>query len=166
MKRLNHYTGFFENEQELIHNLLQSWEPHATDLSEKDHEIRLTVYLRERLQDIPMITQYGIARGKADIVVEDKHLIELKQGFAADNPSEFQRCLGQLETYRQKWVDKERGPVFLVVVGESDTEFRDILHTWFKNTNSQYITWNPFQLIERPVPSLGRHSVPTETAMP
>jgi len=53
MKRLNDYTGFFEDGQELIYNLLQSWDPHATDLSEKDHEIRLTVYLREKLQDVP-----------------------------------------------------------------------------------------------------------------
>jgi len=154
MKRLSDYTGLLQGDQDFVFRLLHKWEPQTTDISEKDHETALIGWLRKWLEDVPMITQYGIARGKADIVIEDRHLIELKLGFSADNPAEFQRCLGQLETYRQKWVDKDRGPVYLLIVGESDTEFRDILHTWFKHTNAQYVTWNPFQIIEMSAPAV------------
>jgi hypothetical protein len=98
-----------------------------------------------------MIAQYGIAKGKADLVIQDSHVIELKLAFDEISVCEFDRCIGQLERYRQKWVQHDRGPVYLVVVGESDTEFRNLLHCWFEQANASFFnTW--FYLIEkRPV---------------
>ena len=102
---------------------------------------------------MPVLAQYGIAKGKADLVIEDSHVIELKLGFDESSVAEFDRCIGQLERYRQKWVKPERGLVYLVVVGESDPEFRALLHTWFEETNSAFLSTilssPPFNLIEK-----------------
>ena len=43
----------------------------------------------------------------------------------------------------------ERGPVYLVVVGNSDPEFRDLLHTWFREANAAFLLSSPFYLIEK-----------------
>jgi hypothetical protein len=50
----------------------------------------------------------------------------LKLGFT--DVLEFDRCIGQMERYYQGWMKKDRGPFYLVVVGESDPDLRDILH--------------------------------------
>jgi hypothetical protein len=135
MKRITDHSGFFEDDGGCILRLLQEWKPQSFAVSEKDQEQDLLAWLKKKLPDVPMVAQYGIAKGKADIVVQDTHLIELKLGLV--DIAEFQRCLGQMEIYRQKWVIKNRGPVYLVVVGESDVEFRDILHAWFERNGDK-----------------------------
>jgi hypothetical protein len=37
-----------------------------------------------------------------------------------------------------------------VIVGESDTEFRDILHTWFEQANEPYF-FTRFHLLEKEI---------------
>lgn len=147
MKRVTDYSGF-STDAGFVRCLLNEWAPTSFSVSEKQHEDALNAWLQERLPDVPMIAQYGIAKGKADLVIEDCHVIELKLGFDYDSVAEFDRCLGQLERYRQKWVKKERGPVYLVVVGDCDSEFRDLLHTWFKEANEPYFI-ERFHLIEK-----------------
>lgn len=141
MKRINDHSGFFEDDGGCILRLLKEWEPQSFTGSEKEQEMDLLAWLKKKLPDVPMVAQYGIAKGKADIVVQDTHLIELKLGLV--DIAEFQRCLGQLEIYRQKWTCKNRGPVYLVIVGESDVEFRDVLHAWLKRNDDK------LQLIEK-----------------
>lgn len=147
MKRINDHSGLLEGDEACVDRLLASWQPEPNDLTEKQHEDHLHAFLKLNLPDVPMITQYGIAKGRADIVIQDAHLIELKLGLT--DVAEFQRCMGQLEIYRQKWVKKERGPFYLVIVGESDLEFRDLLHTWFDEANAAYVTVSPFHLFEK-----------------
>jgi hypothetical protein len=149
MKRIADHTRVLENDADLVDRLLREWQPRAFTLSEKEHELDLLAWLRKNLTDVPIIAQYGIAKGKADIVIEDSHVIELKLRFSDADVAEFDRCVGQLERYRQKWVNKARGPVYLVIVGESDTEFRDLLHTWFEEANARYFTQSPFHLVEK-----------------
>ena len=139
-KRVSDYARFFEDDDDVVHRLLETWEPGAPGQSEKNYEAALYGWLTHNLQDVPMTAQYGIAKAKADIVVEDRHVIELKLGFR--NASDLNRCIGQLETYRSKWVDPSRGPVFLVLVGDSDPEFRAALYRWFCKTSAElFQTW-------------------------
>ena len=147
MKRIEDHTGFLETESGLLINILAGWQPQAFALDEKDYQADLFATLREALSDVPMATEHGLAKGRADIVVEDSHVIELKLGFS--DVLEFDRCIGQLERYYQRWVKKDRGPVYLVVVGDSDPDLRDMLHVWFEEANERFFTWSPFHLIEK-----------------
>jgi hypothetical protein len=147
-RRVSHYAGFLDSEDDLIEKLLSEWKPRSFDLSEKQHEDDLYRWLRQKLPDVPIVVQYGIAKGKADIVIQDWYVIELKLGFDAD-VGEFDRCLGQLERYRQKWVAKDRGPVYLLTVGESNCELRDVLHASFKKLNEGYLLGDRFFLLEK-----------------
>jgi hypothetical protein len=134
MKRVSDYQQFLESEAACIKRLMQAWRPAPVAASEKDYEQHLFEWLATQLPDVPLVAQYGIAKGKADIVIQDSHVIELKLGLT--DVLEFDRCVGQLERYRQKWVCKDRGPVYLVVVGESDSEFRDMLDIWIAHANA------------------------------
>jgi len=159
MKRINDHTGFLETESGLLNNLLAAWQPRAFNLDEKDHEADLFAALRRGLQDVPMTTQHGLAKGRADIVIEDTHVIEVKLGLI--DIGEFDRCIGQMERYYQRWVKKDRGPFYLIVVGESDPDLRDMLHVWFEEANGRFFTWSPFHLVEK-LPTTTATSISTQ----
>ena len=151
MKSINDHTGFLETESEILNGILAKWQPRAFDLDEKDHEADLFAALRLALPDVPMTTQHGLAKGRADIVIEDSHVIELKLAFTDCN--EFDRCIGQMERYYQRCVKKDRGPFYLIVVGDSDPDLRDILHLWFEEANDRFSSWSPFHLVEKTAPT-------------
>jgi hypothetical protein len=152
MKRLIDYTGLLESESALLNHIFTNWQPRAFTLDERDHEADLFAALRKALPDVPMTTQHGLAKGRADIVIEDSHVIEVKLGLT--DVLEFDRCIGQLERYSQRWVKKDRGPFHLIVIGESDPDLRDMLHVWFEEANARFLTWSPFHLIEKlPAPA-------------
>ncbi|MDX6767538.1 MAG: hypothetical protein SFU85_12200 [Candidatus Methylacidiphilales bacterium] len=153
MKKISRYTQLLEDDNQCIERLLKKWKPSVFGLSEKQYEQELQSWLQVQLLDVPIVAQYGIAKGKADLVIQDSHVIELKLAFESDSVAEFDRCIGQMERYKQKWVNKDVGPVYLVVVGESDTEFRNLLHTWFKEVNDkltdEFFGKPKFYLIEK-----------------
>lgn len=149
MKRLSAYQKILESDADVVRRLLNEWQPASFDLSEKEQEQALLAFLRSKLPEVPIILQYGIAKGKADIVIQDEHVIELKLGFAEDSVGEFDRCLGQLWRYKEKWVARDRGRVWLLVVGHSEAEFRDLLKTWFVQANETFLTWSPFEWLDK-----------------
>jgi hypothetical protein len=138
-----------EHPSDCVLRLLLEWQPSAAGLLEKAYEQELQTWLQTKLPDVPIVAQYGIAKGKADLVIEDSYVIELKLAFTDETLVEFDRCIGQLERYRQKWVDNERGRVYLVIVGKSDSEFRGMIHKAIKRFNEAYITGQYFYLVER-----------------
>jgi hypothetical protein len=151
-KRISNHSGILDTDQDYVLKLLKKWQPSSACRTEKDHERHLLAYLQQQLPQVPIVAQYGIAKGIADLVIEDRHVIELKLGFDESKLGEFDRCIGQLERYRQKWVKPERGPVYLVVVGDSDAEFRDMLHSWFDHVNPSFTgVFEPpiFHLVEK-----------------
>lgn len=148
MKRIPDHSGTFESDSECVRRFLGDWKPRSLQLSEKEHEQDLQAWLQKCLPEVPIVAQYGIAKGKADLVIEDKHVIELKLAFADDCVAEFDRCIGQMERYLQKWVKKDQGPVYLVVVGKSNSEFRDMLHQAIKHMNGDFV-FDRFFLIEK-----------------
>lgn len=149
MKKITDYTNFMEHQSDCVLRLLLEWQPSAASLSEKTYEQELQAWLNSKLPDVPIVAQYGIAKGKADLVIDDSYIIELKLAFTDDTLPEFDRCIGQLERYRQKWVDNERGRVYLVIVGKSDSEFRNMIHKAIERFNKAYVTSNYFHLVEK-----------------
>jgi hypothetical protein len=149
MKKITDYTNFMEHQSDCVLRLLLEWQPSAAGLSEKAYEQELQTWLSSKLPEVPIVAQYGIAKGKADLVIDDTYIIELKLAFTDETLVEFDRCIGQLERYRQKWVDNERGRVYLVIVGKSDSEFRNMIHKAFERFNQPYVLGNYFLLIEK-----------------
>ena len=146
MKRVNDYSGL-DGDRGFVRDLITKWKPRSFELTEKEQEQSLCAWLKQNLPGVPITTQYGIAKGKADIVIQDEHVIELKLAFV-DDVAEFDRCIGQMERYRLKWVDLNRGPVYLVIVGELEAEFQDMLHQAIKRSDQgNFLQW--FYLIEK-----------------
>jgi hypothetical protein len=149
MKTVLDHATFWENETACLLRLLKEWQPSKPGLSEKEYEVELDGWLSTKLPDVPIVRQYGIAKGDADLVIHDSWVIELKLAFTAERLTDFDRCIGQLERYRQKWVEKERGKVFLVIVGKSESEFRDMIHKAVKSLNQHYISDDYFHIVEK-----------------
>ena len=79
-----------------IQKAIKKWNPKNCS-TEKEYENSLYDYLHEKFKDYDIKKQYGIAREKVDIVVNDKIAIELKIKFKTT--AAYQRLKGQLDTY-------------------------------------------------------------------
>ena len=134
MKKVSDYQGLIENDTDVIRRVLLEWKPTRFDMDEKGQEREQFAWLKQRLPGVAMKSQYGIAWGAADIVIEDTHVIELKLGFAPQGVGEFDRCVGQLWRYKEKWIEpKDNGRVWLITVGESEAEFQHLLKKPLEN---------------------------------
>lgn len=93
---------------------LVSWQPRGAE-SEADYQASLHRKLRRELpganpeRERPIGARATGNRGRADLVVSDSVLIEMKKGLTT---SSAQRALGQIQMYLSAW---NRGPVMLVV---------------------------------------------------
>ncbi|HNC22629.1 MAG TPA: hypothetical protein PLU52_00375 [Opitutaceae bacterium] len=150
MKKISDYSGILEDDVDVICRFLDQWKPSAPGLDEKAYERELFGWLKQTLPGVAMKTQYGIAWGTADIVIQDTYLIELKLGFAANGVGEFDRCVGQLWRYKEKWIEaKPEARVWLVLVGESEAEFHHLLERFVDALNEPYLLRKPFRWMEK-----------------
>lgn len=150
MKRISDYNGLLESDAERITSLLKEWKPSSYSLDERTQEQSLYLWLKQKLADVPIKCQYGIAWGIADIVLQDEFVIELKLGFDVNKVGDFDRCLGQLWRYKEKWTTVKAGRrVWLVVVGESEAEFRHLLRKWIGELNGGLLDTSCFEWIEK-----------------
>jgi len=94
---------------------LQNWNPKFAH-HEYEYQDRLYRHLRKHLPDASIELEYPIgdnylgSRGRADIVVNDTILIEMKRDSSA---GAIQRAKGQVSQYSEIWKDK--GPVILLL---------------------------------------------------
>lgn len=94
---------------------LQNWNPRKADY-EYEYQDWLYRHLRKHLPEASIETEYPIgenhlgSRGRADIVVNDTILIEMKRDSSAGG---IQRAKGQISQYSEIWKDK--GPVILLL---------------------------------------------------
>lgn len=96
-----------------VSSLIDSWKPEKFR-TEQQYEKSLYEYLHDQLEEIQVTRQYARARIRADIVVGDKVIIELKNNL--NSTSKYQRLVGQLNEYKG-W----EGPIFIILCGETDT---------------------------------------------
>ncbi len=94
---------------------IQSWKPHSAHY-EYEYQDRLYRHLRKHLPEAIIELEYPIGaksegnRGRADIVINETLLIEMKKDSSA---GAIQRAKGQISQYSEVWAN--RGPVILLL---------------------------------------------------
>ncbi len=124
-----------------IKKLIERWEPENCK-NEKDYEKSLYEYLHEKLPETQVTKQYAKGRFKADLMVDEKIIIELKNNLKVKN--NYQRLLGQLSEYKD-W----KGPVIILLCGESDINFIKELKSLCKKENNNSVEEEKFVLLDK-----------------
>ncbi len=114
----------------MIASAIKSWRPDDCS-NEWDYELSLYNFLHERFSEIQVTKQFANGRVRADLVVEDRILIELKNHL--DETAKFHRLIGQLESYRS-W----DGYVFVVLCGRTDRNLFKELKRHMKRLNGEF----------------------------
>jgi hypothetical protein len=123
-----------------IANLIKKWKPVDCE-NEKDFEKSLYNFLHKKLPDTQITKQYAKGRIKADLAVEDKIIIELKNNL--DSRNKFQRLLGQLLEYKS-W----EGMIIILLTGNSDINFVKEIKKFIEKENDDLFV-EKFILIEK-----------------
>jgi len=85
----------------------------------------LNSFLHKELEDHQITKQYGIGRSRADLVIDDRLIIEIK--YNLNTSAKYQRLLGQLAEYKE-W----DGRVVLLLVGKTDPNLRKQLTSYLE----------------------------------
>jgi hypothetical protein len=117
------------DEVSTISDLIKRWRPRGCK-SEKDYEKSFVSHLRGKLPDISVTPQYAVGRTKADLVIGESVIVEIKCNLKTT--AQHQRLLGQLTEYAT-W----EGPVFLLLIGETDPDLRQKIQKFADGENSK-----------------------------
>ena len=104
--------------------LIDRWTPGKCK-TEKEYEKSLYVFLHEELGDLQITKQYAQGRIRADLMVSDKVVVELKHNL--NSTAKYQRLIGQLAEYKE-W----RGRIVVLLVGDTDPNLRKRLSEYLK----------------------------------
>jgi hypothetical protein len=99
-----------------VADLVNDWKAFRCK-TEKDYERSLYTFLHKSLDGIQVTKQFANGRVRADLVVGNKVMIELKVNL--DSTGTYQRLIGQLEDY-QDW----KGDIVIVLLGRTDPNLR------------------------------------------
>jgi hypothetical protein len=105
-------------------SLLEKWRPRNCE-TEKDYENSLYLFLHRELEDHQITKQPAQGRFHADLVIDDKLIIELKHNL--NTTAKYQRLIGQVEEYKN-W----DGQVILLLIGETDPNLKKQLTSYLK----------------------------------
>jgi hypothetical protein len=119
----------YMNSASSFKTLIDKWKPRGCK-SEKDFELSLYEFLHKSLGDVQITKQYARGRIRADLVVMDKFIIELKMNL--DTTSKYQRLIGQLAAY-ELW----EGLVIILLTGITDKNLLKELKTHIKKVNEK-----------------------------
>lgn len=108
----------------MVRRIIIQWEPEGCS-TEKQYERSLYDYLHEEFQTIQITKQYAKGRIRADIVVGDKVIIEIKNNL--DTTGKYQRLVGQIAGYKG-W----DGSIIILLVGKTDKNLRKELDRHLK----------------------------------
>lgn len=108
----------------VLTSLFSKWHPRNCK-NEKDYENSLYSFLHKELEDHQITKQYGKGRFRADLVIDNKLIIEIKYNLST--PSKYQRLLGQLAEYKE-W----DGRIVLLLVGRTDPNLKKQLTSYLK----------------------------------
>jgi hypothetical protein len=99
-----------------VTSLMDKWRPRGCK-TEKDFENSLYKFLHEHLDTIQITKQYARCRIRADLVVGDDVIVELKHNL--NTTAKYQRLTGQLIEYKE-W----KGQIVILLTGEVDPNLR------------------------------------------
>ncbi len=84
------------DERQAVVKLIERWEPRRCN-TEKEYEKSLAAHLRQELPGISVTPQYAKGRIKADLLVGEKVIVEIKRDMKST--SNCHRLVGQLSEY-------------------------------------------------------------------
>lgn len=115
-----------------VTSLCEKWSPRKCK-TEKDYEVSLYNYLHKELANtkIQITKQFAQGRIKADLLIGDKVIIELKTNL--NSTAVYQRLTGQLLQYGE-W----KGRVIILLTGETEPNLRKELQEFVKKQNSAH----------------------------
>lgn len=103
---------------------MESWNPKKCS-TEKDYEKSLYQYLHDELGNLQITKQYAKGRIRADLMIGDKVIVELKHNL--DTTAKYQRLIGQISEYKE-W----DGRVIILLTGKTDLNLRKQIDTFIK----------------------------------
>ena len=86
----------------MISSLVEQWHPRKCK-TEKQYEKSLYTFLHRQLEDIQVTKQFAKGRIRADLVVGDKVIVELKNNFSTT--AKYQKLIGQITEYKD-WMGR------------------------------------------------------------
>ncbi len=104
---------------------LKEWKPRKCS-TEKEYENSLYAFLHDQMGDLQVTKQYAKGRIRADLVIADKVIVELKNNL--NTTAKYQRLIGQLNEYKD-W----DGRVIILLTGDTDRNLRKQLDAYIKN---------------------------------
>ncbi len=114
-----------------VAGIIEKWAPTGCK-TEKQYENSLYLVLHAELGDVQVTKQYAKGRIHADLVVDDKVIIELKHNL--DSTAKFQRLVGQVESYKE-W----NGRVIILLTGTTEPNLRKQLDRHVETLNEGWI---------------------------
>jgi hypothetical protein len=99
-----------------VASIIKKWQPKECK-TEKDYERSLYTFLHERFGDVQITKQYAKGRIRADLVIADRVILELKNNL--DSTAKYQRLVGQLSEYKD-W----DGRIIILLTGQTDPNLR------------------------------------------
>lgn len=143
----NYTVSIFQNIQfylldstGVVVGLIKRWKPRKCS-TEKDYEDSLYEFLNRKVDSIQVTKQYAKGRIRADIVVGDKVIIEIKNNL--DSTSKYQRLVGQLVDYND-W----GGSIIIVLCGTTDKNLKKQLVKYLEG-QSGLLAEDNFRVIEK-----------------
>lgn len=124
MKILDKVKFYLWDSVGFVTKKIESWEPKKCK-TEKDYEKSLYQYLHDELGDLQITKQYAKGRIRADLMIGDRVIVELKHNL--DTTAKYQRLIGQISEYKE-W----DGRVIILLTGETDVNLRKQLDAFIK----------------------------------
>lgn len=117
----------------VVLSMLEKWNPRGCK-SEKDFENSLYKFLHQGMKDFQITKQYAKGRIRADLVIAEKVIVELK--YNLDSTSKFQRLLGQIAVYKN-W----DGPIVILLTGETEPNLKKQLEDYIRKEELTLDNW-------------------------
>lgn len=124
---------------DMVEGLIKKWKPKGCK-TEKQYEVSLYDFMHSELQEVQVTKQFAKGRIRADIVVGDKVIVELKNNL--DTTSKYQRLIGQLVEY-EAW----DGDIVILLCGKTDPNLLKDLKKYIAGKEVAFS--EPIRLIEK-----------------
>ena len=118
--------NFFDAGEMIVH-YIEKWRPRKCK-TEKEYEKSLYTFLHKQLEDIQVTKQFAKGRIRADLVVGDKVIVELKNNL--NTTAKYQKLIGQITEYK-KW----DGQIIIVLTGDTDLNLHKELTKYIEKDN-------------------------------
>ncbi len=124
-----------------VKSLIQKWDAKKCK-TEKDYELSLYTYLHKMLPNMQITKQYARGRIKADLVVADKIIIELKTNLKTTD--QYLKLVGQISQYKE-W----EGKIIILLTGETEISLKKDLIKFCREIFNEFDLLDPFGINSR-----------------